>query len=250
MEMNGVLSAFSLLLLTLPASASFTTNVLNSGQSPSRFTLNANTIYEVNGHVTDDVPARPGESAMVAPANGVVVLNLKSGSVLTLHGGNGLVNESNNTGGGAGLLVPAGSTVYITGEGTIIAEGGAATGGQSGGNANDAYEPNDKDVCSGRGGAGGRGGWGGGAGIGGTGGRPGDGGSRPDLEQRYTDSDTMPCVGSGGRQGGAGGKGSDAGTVYVVDHVRVNAAGGKGGGKGGGGGGSTWAWHHTTGSWS
>ena len=101
---------------------------------------------------------------------GTVYIYIPSGVTLTATGADG----EGTTGGGAGILVPSGTTLNIFGEGTIVATGGKAANGGNGGNGTAAsfVSPN---YYAGLGGAGGNGGGGAGAGIGTAGGNGGNG---------------------------------------------------------------------------
>ena len=128
---------------------------------------------------------------------------LENGATLTCTGG----DASGFMGGGAGIEVPQYATLYLEGEGTVIATGGNAANGNNGYRGDPGSIKHDttfyvfdtSTYSGGNGGAGGSGGAGAGAGIG--------------------------TIGSGGGRGGYGGHG-DGGSIDE-DHVNV-AAGEKG----------------------
>ncbi len=212
--------------------------------------LSQYTLCEVDGAVTYDLRSDggtdgTGRSAATVPEGGVVVFNLKRDSVLTLIGDRG----SDKVGGGAGLCVPAGAEVYVTGLGKLIATGGAGMNGGRGGDA-DNTRIDGQYVEGSRGGVGGRGGWGAGAGIGGVGGKPGVGGERPDGDRRYTDyAEIEKLPTKVGKAGGAGGSGGASGKIYLLYGVTVTATAGEAGLGGGAGNGSKGDRYHTSGGW-
>jgi hypothetical protein len=103
---------------------------------------------------------------------GTVYLYIPSGKTITCTG----AHASGTTGGGAGIELTAGNTLYLLGSGTVNATGGnAANGGNGAGGGHATY--GDEWVRSGDGGRGGDGGGGAGAGIGTRGGTGGAGGA-------------------------------------------------------------------------
>ena len=77
------------------------------------------------------------QSAIDVKANSRAVINIKKGKTLTVTGG----NASGTSPGVAAIYVPESSTLYITGEGTLIATGGAAGNGSNGSSARTARSP-------------------------------------------------------------------------------------------------------------
>ena len=93
--------------------------------------LQDNTIYDVNSDLT--LSAVAGSSKFRVLGSNVVAINIKKDVTLTLKGG----DATGETGAGAAISVASGATLYIMGEGTLVATGGAAgngCGGSSGGN--------------------------------------------------------------------------------------------------------------------
>ena len=156
---------------------------------------------------------------------GTVYIYIPSGVTLTATGADG----EGTTGGGAGILVPSGTTLNIFGEGTIVATGGKAANGGNGGNGTAAsfVSPN---YYAGLGGAGGNGGGGAGAGIGTAGGNGGNG-----AAQLEADDASRPKAGAGwegelsglkGMNGTAGAAAAAMGTVNITSTITQTIAGG------------------------
>ena len=158
---------------------------------------------------------------------GTVYLYIPSGKQITCTG----INAIENTGGGAGIELTAGNTLYIIGGGTLNATGGNAANGGNAGNGGNASFSDDEWVRSGAGGNGGYGGGGAGAGIGSRGGNGGAGGSGgAAIQTNFSESS--------GNAGGNGGNGATAGamgTLYVYQAMapQVVAQGGSAGTTGG-----------------
>ena len=161
----------------------------------------------------------------IAVADGAsAIINIKSGATLTVGGG----YASGTKGAGPAICVPESSTLYIVGEGTLIATGGAAGNGRAGydggfGMLHIYYK-------EGRGGVGGYGGDGGGGGAPAIGGRGGNGGAGG----TYGGGDTfLECTsssftgdGDNGHDGEAGTNGSGMGKVVILGNVTVQATAG------------------------
>ena len=158
---------------------------------------------------------------------GTVYIYIPSGVTLTATGADG----EGTTGGGAGILVPSGTTLNIFGEGTIVATGGNAANGGNGGNGTAAsfVSPN---YYAGIGGAGGNGGGGAGAGIGTAGGNGGNGAaqlaeadaSRPkaNTEEEW-DGELSGLKGTNGTDGATA---AAVGTVNIASTITQTIAGG------------------------
>ena len=155
---------------------------------------------------------------------GTVYIYIPSGVTLTATGADG----EGTTGGGAGILVPSGTTLNIFGKGTIVATGGKAANGGNGGNGTAAsfVSPN---YYAGLGGAGGNGGGGAGAGIGTAGGNGGNGAaqlaeaSRPKANTEEWNGELSGLIGTNGTDG------ADAaamGTVNIASTITQTIAGG------------------------
>ena len=163
---------------------------------------------------------------------GTVYLYIPSGKQITCTG----AHASGTTGGGAGIELTAGNTLYLLGSGTVNATGGnAANGGNGAGGGHATY--GDEWVRSGDGGRGGDGGGGAGAGIGTRGGTGGAGGAGGAGKQE-NDKETTGNVGSDGAKGGTA---AEMGTLYIYDASQAftpqkNIRGGNYGANGGTGG--------------
>ena len=109
-----------------------------------------------------------GISPINVAAGARAVINIKSGATLTVKG----QDASGTASGTAAIYVPPSSTLYIVGDGTLVATGGAAANGGDGGYGGNAVynDSGDNYHYNGAGGNGGYGGGGAGAGIGGSGG--------------------------------------------------------------------------------
>ena len=207
---------------------------------------------------------------LTVPTGGTVTIYIPAGVTLTINGanarngGNGINGAENdrknhthnaNTcangsqardneracGGLAGtkaqpaISVPSGATLIITGEGTLIANGGNGGSGGKGGNGQNGTKGGlilgAITDYAGAGGGGGGGGGGAAAAIGGAGGNGGDGGKGGP----YTNDGLSPS-GKTGEQGQAGATsnllGSPMGNVYIVGNVHIVAQGGSEGVKG------------------
>jgi len=207
---------------------------------------------------------------LTVPTGGTVTIYIPAGVTLTINGSdagnggnaiNGAENDRKNhthnantcangsqardneraCGGLAGtkaqpaISVPSGATLIITGEGTLIANGGDGGSGGKGGNGQNGTKGGlilgAITDYAGAGGGGGGGGGGAAAAIGGAGGNGGDGGKGGP----YTNDGLSPS-GKTGEQGQAGATsnllGSPMGNVYIVGNVHVVAQGGSEGIKG------------------
>ena len=157
---------------------------------------------------------------------GTVYIYIPSGVTLTATGADG----EGTTGGGAGILVPSGTTLNIFGEGTIVATGGNAANGGNGGNGTAAsfVSPN---YYAGLGGAGGNGGGGAGAGIGTAGGNGGNGAaqlaeenaSRPKANTEEWNGELSGLIGTNGTNGATA---AAVGTVNIASTITQTIAGG------------------------
>ena len=158
---------------------------------------------------------------------GTVYIYIPSGVTLTATGADG----EGTTGGGAGILVPSGTTLNIFGEGTIVATGGNAANGGNGGNGTAAsfVSPN---YYAGIGGAGGNGGGGAGAGIGTAGGNGGNGAaqlaeadaSRPKANTEDWNGELSGLIGTNGTDGATA---AAVGTVNIASSIdKTQIAGG------------------------
>lgn len=198
-------------------------------------------VYELSSDLTISA-SEAGQSALIIGENQTVTLYLKKNATLTLTGG----AANGTTGAGAGILLPETSSLYVTGEGTIVATGGNAANGGNAGNGSDA-RVSSSETCeidnkthsldggsfvNGAGGAGGFGGGGAGAGIGGKGGNGGAGGVGGTSRVRYDHPKQFHTNGNDGGNGGNGANGGSAGKFYVLGSVIVKATGGNAGANG------------------
>ena len=148
---------------------------------------------------------------------GTVYIYIPSGVTLTATGADG----EGTTGGGAGILVPSGTTLNIFGEGTIVATGGNAANGGNGGNGTAAsfVSPN---YYAGIGGAGGNGGGGAGAGIGTAGGNGGNGAAQlAEADASRPKANTEDEEWNGELSGLKGTNGTDGATAAAVGTVNI-----------------------------
>jgi uncharacterized repeat protein (TIGR02543 family) len=192
---------------------------------------------------------------------GTTVLYLAAGVTLTVTGGAGYDAGSGNNGsstgyssranggtgakgGGAGIRLPSGQSLFLRGEGTLIVTGGTggkAGSGGDGGNAgliNNGPNRGDGLFFGGGGGGGGAGGGGGGAGIGtpgGNGRNGGNGGASSANTLHLAETDTADIDGGNGQAGGAGNASGAVGALFQLDTVKVTANGGGSGTSGSGG---------------
>ncbi len=170
---------------------------------------------------------------------GTVYLYIPTGMTITCTG----ANADGRIGGGAGVELTAGNTLYLLGGGTLNATGGNGANGTNGAGGVDASGIYGMDTRPGSGGNGGTGGGGAGAGIGtggGTGGWHGYRGVNDNIYQNH------PSYNTGNRRhngvnGNPAENGSTAdamGTLYVYQATgtMVNATGGNAGSPGSGGG--------------
>ena len=167
---------------------------------------------------------------------GTVYLYIPYGLTITCVGADG----SGATGGGAGIELAEGNTLYIIGSGdgvntTVTATGGKAANGVIGNNGYDAYLEYDEKILPGSGGNGGNGGGGAGAGIGTRGGNGGAGGAGATAIQSTDEGTNFGVDGSAGSAGSAAG---NMGELYVDQTlgITVTATGGSAATSGGAGG--------------
>ena len=202
-------------------------------------TLETGRIYYFTESIERDARAIGKRCAGVRIANNpgkTVVFYIPKDVTVTFGGADGRDRNP----GFAGIEVPEGVTLVVTGEGTLVATGGSAGQARDGAIGGDgSYTWRDglgEDYVTG--GTGGSGGWGAGgaaAAIGGNGGQGGQGGD-------YTFGNDVKCWnsrtnknGNDGKPGKAGGEGGACGNVTIVGTVSVELQGGWGtdGGAGG-----------------
>ncbi len=210
------------------------TKTLTSG----RYIVTADTTFDATQNSTY------GESGLVIQAGATVYIYVAEGATLTAKGdaANGM------TGAGAGIYLPSNSTLYILGEGKVVATGGNAASGGSGGNGSSGGLTSGTYngyyyAKGGNSGNGGYGGGGAGAGIGGVGGSGGSGGSAKSGRETYMYADGSDnyanirsrATGYTGEDGKSGTSGTTMGTLYLIN-TNVSATGGSAGSSGGSGG--------------
>ena len=211
-------------------------------------TLEDNAIYTFDSDkpITIDAGSMTGTAGLVVPDNATVVFYIKSGVKVYCTGSAG----SGSTPGYPGILVPSSSTLIVTGEGELVANGGRGADGCAGGRGeNGSYEiikggdgsdAGDHYYWGGKGGDGGDGGGGAAAGIGGCGGTGGTGGTGGARAKR-TDNDGLDLKELNGNSGhftsdsekSTSGSGADCGIVYLLGEVTVTAYPGLAGDNGG-----------------
>lgn len=230
---------------------------LKSGSS--RFL--ASDVYRVSSTCTFDRTSNTGVDGLTVNADSTAVIYIPRGVTLTVLGSHAkkpedTVDSTKSDGekrvglaysvspgywAGAGIYVPEGATLIVTGEGTLIAKGGNAANGMKGFQGWD--EPELDDYI--RTGGGGQGGWGGGGAGAAIGGRGGNGGKRGEMVDTNNaewvgDKNFETCTAANnnrdGNPGGDGEDGKNMGSVYILGTVKVQAFGGVAGEKGGEGG--------------
>ena len=170
---------------------------------------------------------------------GTVYLYIPTGMTITCTG----ANADGRIGGGAGVELTAGNTLYLLGGGTLNATGGNGANGTNGAGGVDASGIYGMDTRPGSGGNGGTGGGGAGAGIGtggGTGGGHGYRGVNDNIYQNHPSYNTGNRRHNGvdGNPAENGFTADAMGTLYVYQATgtTVNATGGNAGSPGSGGG--------------
>lgn len=208
------------------------------------YTLQPGNMYIVRSNM--ELTATSGSGLNVAKMKNdgkqAPILYIPAGVTVTVKG----ADANGRTGAGAGINVPSGAELIITGAGTLTATGGNAA---NGGNGEDGGNPHnytgagaadwanwvndlkrsDNMVYSGAGGNGGYGGGGAGAGIGGIGGQGGQGGQGA----ASVGNGDRTIDGLNGHDGGAGAAGGAMGKVYITGTVTVTATAGAAGTQGG-----------------
>ena len=184
----------------------------------------------------------PGQgSGMYVQAGKTVRLYIPADVTLIVKG----ADAQGTTGAGAGILLPEGSTLYILGEGTLVARGGNAANGQDGAKGTDAELDEEsvdtwflgKKILCGLGGHGGYGGGGAGAGIGTAGGNGGNGSSSDgDRPQSYEEFQGGDIAGHAGNNGNPGTDAEAMGTIYIQSTITQQISGGAAGSGGAPGG--------------
>ena len=195
-------------------------------------TADATTYYYAMGDCTFTNNNAGGSGMTIL---GTVHIFIASGQTITCTG----ANATAPTGGGAGIELAAGNTLYLIGSGKLVTTGGNAANGGNGTKGGDAAYKIAKIVVydsnwlkSGDGGRGGDGGGGAGAGIGTRGADGGAGGAGGVGKQEFAN-----VTGNVGSNGVGGGTAADMGTLYVYQMATptIEAHGGSSGTSGSGG---------------
>ena len=211
------------------AHAGFTTKV----DLTDKRELRDGCVYCVPSGKNTTLRSSSGASPLWVSPGSTAVIYIPEYAALELQGGSG----SYTYGAGAGVRVPSGATLVVTGKGSLVAKGGKAANGGNGSSGGSAKvvknkkDSNNEYGYSGPGGNGGCGGGGAGAGIGGMGGEGYTTMPEPSPGWHFTDGD-WKWPGWDGYSGKNGSKGEDCGTVYILGGVTVTGTAG-GAGKGG-----------------
>ena len=208
---------------TKTTSANWT--ALNAGSSTGYTigTAGTTTYYYATGNLSFTNSTVGGSGLTI---RGTVYLYIPSGKTVRCTGAK--ANNTGLTGGGAGVELAAGNTLYLLGDGRLEATGGDGESGNRGGHGEDANFEYDKYCQPGSGGRGGDGGGGGGAGIGTRGGNGGAGGAGGSAKRDANEGTNKGVAGSPGSNGDTAGS---MGTLYVYQGWNLSVIV-KGGGAG------------------
>ena len=215
---------------TMTQTTSSNWTALDAGSTTGKTlgSANATTYYYATDNLSFTNTIAGGSGLTI---RGTVYLYVPEGKTVTCTG----ANASGLTGGGAGIELTEGNTLYLIGGGTVNATGGKAANGGNGGNGSNAECTYDESILGGSGGNGGNGGGGAGAGIGTRGGNGGSGGAGGQRNGSYGQETTQ--YGVDGSAGTAGSTAGAMGTLYVYQALAttVNVNGGNAGSNGTGG---------------
>ena len=208
---------------TKTTSANWT--ALNAGSSTGYTigTAGTTTYYYATGNLSFTNSTVGGSGLTI---RGTVYLYIPSGKTVRCTGAK--ANDAGITGGGAGVELAAGNTLYLLGNGRLEATGGDGESGYRGGHGEDAKFEYNKYCQPGSGGRGGDGGGGGGAGIGTRGGNGGAGGAGGSAIRDEDEGTNKGVAGSPGSNGDTAGS---MGTLYVYQGWSLSVIV-KGGGAG------------------
>ncbi len=198
---------------------------LNAGSSTGYTigTAGTTTYYYATGDLSFTNSTVGGSGLTI---RGTVYLYIPSGKTVRCTGAK--ANDTGITGGGAGVELAAGNTLYLLGDGRLEATGGDGESGNHGDHGEDANFEYDKYCQPGSGGRGGDGGGGGGAGIGTRGGNGGAGGAGGSAKRDANEGTNKGVAGSPGSNGDTAGS---MGTLYVYQGWNLSVVA-KGGGAG------------------
>ena len=232
--------------ITQTNSANWTQLTEESTTGKTLGTANATTYYYADTNLTFSNSTVSGSGLTIL---GTVYFYVPDGVTVTCTG----AHANGQMGGGAGIELTEGNTLYLLGSGTLNATGGNAADGSNGGNGGDAYLDYEHDyLYSGTGGNGGNGGGGAGAGIGTRGGNGGAGGAGGLRHERSGASTWSVANGNNGSAGSAGTSAGAVGQLYRLQSlVNLNAKGGSISNRAGAGGSAGWSalWDGTR-NWS
>ena len=166
-------------------------------------------LYSGRYYITQNVEYKNGDTKNgLSIADGATVhLYIPRDVTLTARGG----NASGRSGAGAGIYLPQRSTLFLEGQGKVVAWGGNAADGSNCNNGSNAGRNESYGIWPGNGGSGGNGGGGAGAGVGtrgADGGNGGSGGSTSTIDWKNHD-------GVNGNSGQEGGTAAQMGNLYV-----------------------------------
>ena len=204
---------------------SATWTALNAGSSTGYTigTAGTTTYYYATGNLNFTNSTVGGSGLTI---RGTVYLYIPSGKTVRCTGAK--ANDTGITGGGAGVELAAGNTLYLLGDGRLEATGGDGESGNHGDHGEDANFEYNKYCQPGSGGRGGDGGGGGGAGIGTRGGNGGAGGAGGSAKRDANEGTNKGVAGSPGSNGDTAGS---MGTLYVYQGWNLSVVA-KGGGAG------------------
>ena len=187
----ALLSAVMGVLCTMPAFGGYQTSeeLYTRNDGPTLYSK----VYVVSQNTSIFRPDGSFASAMYVANGSVPVIYIKHGVTLTVTG----QNSSGTTSGGAGIRLNDGSTLIVTGGGTLNVTGANGVNGVNGENGGTGWI-NDSYWQGGGGGTGGAGGAGASAAIGGVGGDAGNGGSGGYNSSEKTSYYGCDSGGSGG----------------------------------------------------
>ena len=208
---------------TKTTSANWT--ALNAGSSTGYTigTADTTTYYYATGNLSFTNSTAGGSGLTI---RGTVYLYIPSGKTVRCTGAK--ASDAGITGGGAGVELAAGNTLYLLGDGRLEATGGDGESGNSGDHGEDANFEYNTYCQPGSGGRGGDGGGGGGAGIGTRGGNGGAGGAGGSAKRDANEGTNKGVAGSPGSNGDTAGS---MGTLYVYQGWNLSVVA-KGGGAG------------------
>ena len=210
--------------ITQTNSANWTQLTEGSTTGKTLGTAGSTTYYYADANLTFSNSTVSGSGLTIL---GTVYFYVPDGVTVTCTG----AHANGQMGGGAGIELTEGNTLYLLGSGTLNATGGNAADGGNGGNGTDAScDFNSMEwAWVGGNGHGGNGGGGAGAGIGTRGGTGGAGGNAPEPEIYYT---TWTENGVAGSAGSAGQTAGAKGELHVSKDITINATGGSQGSAG------------------